>query len=59
MTAITLHRSDPAKNMRRFYRLDVQRDLFGQIPTKLINSIETKTLSQLFPPSGAAPGAGK
>jgi predicted DNA-binding WGR domain protein len=30
MTAIILHRVDPAKNMRRFYRLDVQRDLFGQ-----------------------------
>jgi predicted DNA-binding WGR domain protein len=30
MTAIILHRIDPAKNMRRFYRLDVQRDLFGQ-----------------------------
>ncbi len=30
MTAITLRRSDPARNMRRFYRLDVQPDLFGQ-----------------------------
>jgi predicted DNA-binding WGR domain protein len=30
MSAIILHRTDPAKNMRRFYRLDVQRDLFGQ-----------------------------
>lgn len=29
MTAITLHRSDPEKNMHRFYRLDVQPDLFG------------------------------
>ena len=28
--AIILHRTDPAKNMRRFYRLDVQPDLFGQ-----------------------------
>jgi len=27
--AITLFRTDPARNMRRFYRLDVQRDLFG------------------------------
>jgi predicted DNA-binding WGR domain protein len=27
--AIILHRIDPAKNMRRFYMLDVQRDLFG------------------------------
>ncbi len=30
MSAITLHRHDPARNMRRFYRLDVQPDLFGQ-----------------------------
>jgi predicted DNA-binding WGR domain protein len=30
MNAIILHRTDPAKNMRRFYRLDVQPDLFGQ-----------------------------
>jgi len=29
MTATILHRTDPARNMRRFYRLDVQRDLFG------------------------------
>jgi predicted DNA-binding WGR domain protein len=29
MIAITLHRIDPARNMRRFYRLDVQPDLFG------------------------------
>ncbi|HTW72940.1 MAG TPA: WGR domain-containing protein [Acetobacteraceae bacterium] len=29
MTAVTLHRIDPARNMRRFYRLDLQRDLFG------------------------------
>jgi predicted DNA-binding WGR domain protein len=28
--AIILHRIDPAKNMRRFYWLDVQPDLFGQ-----------------------------
>ena len=27
---VTLPRTDPAKNMRRFYRLDVQLDLFGQ-----------------------------
>jgi predicted DNA-binding WGR domain protein len=26
MSAITLQRTDPAKNMRRFYRLDVQRN---------------------------------
>jgi len=30
MTEIILHRTDHAKNMRRFYRLDVQPDLFGQ-----------------------------
>jgi predicted DNA-binding WGR domain protein len=30
MTAIILHRTDPPKNMRRFYRLDVQPDLFGK-----------------------------
>jgi hypothetical protein len=29
MNALTLHRIDPARNMRRFYRLDVQPDLFG------------------------------
>jgi predicted DNA-binding WGR domain protein len=27
---IILHRIDPLKNMRRFYRLDVRRDFFGQ-----------------------------
>ncbi len=29
MDAITLRRLNPANNMRRFYRLEVQRDLFG------------------------------
>jgi predicted DNA-binding WGR domain protein len=29
MVAITLARADSAKNMCRFYRLDVQPDLFG------------------------------
>ncbi len=29
MTAITLTRTDPAKNLHRYYRLDVQADLFG------------------------------
>jgi predicted DNA-binding WGR domain protein len=29
MTAVTLYRIDPSRNMRRFYRLDVQPDLFG------------------------------
>ena len=28
---IELRRIDPAKNMRRFYRLDMQPDLFGGI----------------------------
>jgi predicted DNA-binding WGR domain protein len=30
MSAITLTRSDLARNMRRYYRLDMQPDLFGQ-----------------------------
>ena len=30
MTAVVLYRIDPPKRMHRFYRLDVQRDLFGQ-----------------------------
>ncbi len=30
MNAVTMHRSDPARNMHRFYHLDVQPDLFGQ-----------------------------
>ena len=29
MTAVLLYRVDPSRNMRRFYRLDVQPDLFG------------------------------
>ena len=29
MNALTLRRIDPEENMRRFYRLDVQPDLFG------------------------------
>ena len=29
MTAITLRRTDPERNMYRYYRLDVQPDLFG------------------------------
>jgi predicted DNA-binding WGR domain protein len=29
MSAITLHRSDPTKNLHRYYRLDVPPDLFG------------------------------
>ncbi len=29
MSAVHLARIDPARNMRRFYRLDVQPDLFG------------------------------
>ena len=30
MSATVLHRIDPGKRMSRFYRLDVQPDLFGQ-----------------------------
>ena len=29
MTAITLTRSDPVRNVHRYYRLDVQQDLFS------------------------------
>jgi len=29
VTAVILTRSDPARNMHRYYRLDVQPDLFG------------------------------
>jgi predicted DNA-binding WGR domain protein len=29
MSAVVLRRIDPAQNMARFYRLDVQPDLFG------------------------------
>jgi predicted DNA-binding WGR domain protein len=28
-SAVVLYRVDPSRNMRRFYRLDVQPDLFG------------------------------
>jgi predicted DNA-binding WGR domain protein len=31
MNAVHLRRVDPARNMSRFYRLDVQPDLFGGI----------------------------
>jgi predicted DNA-binding WGR domain protein len=31
MTAVHLLRIDPARNMRRFYRLDLQPDLFGGV----------------------------
>jgi predicted DNA-binding WGR domain protein len=30
MSSVTLRRTDAAKNMLRYYRLDVQQDLFGQ-----------------------------
>ena len=30
MTATILYRIDPEKRMHRFYRMDVQLDLFGQ-----------------------------
>jgi predicted DNA-binding WGR domain protein len=29
MSAVILYRVDQSRNMRRFYRLEVQRDLFG------------------------------
>jgi predicted DNA-binding WGR domain protein len=31
MTALHLRRTDPARNMCRFYRLDIQPDLFGRV----------------------------
>ena len=31
MSAVHLRRIDPTRNMRRFYRLDVQPDLFGGV----------------------------
>jgi predicted DNA-binding WGR domain protein len=31
MTAVELQRIDASRNMRRFYRLDVQPDLFGGV----------------------------
>ena len=31
MNAVHLRRVDPARNMRRFYRLDMQPDLFGGV----------------------------
>jgi predicted DNA-binding WGR domain protein len=31
MTALHLRRIDPARNMRRFYRLDIEPDLFGGV----------------------------
>jgi predicted DNA-binding WGR domain protein len=31
ITAVNLRRVDPARNMRRFYRLDMQPDLFGGV----------------------------
>jgi predicted DNA-binding WGR domain protein len=31
MTAVELRRIDAARNMRRFYRLDMQPDLFGGV----------------------------
>ena len=30
MTAVILYRSDSARNMHRYYRIEVQPDLFGQ-----------------------------
>ena len=43
MTAVNLSRIDPARNMCRFYRLDVQPDLFGGF---------LAGVSPIFAPSG-------
>lgn len=37
MTALHLRRVNSARNMRRFYRLDLQPDLFGGYGDKLLN----------------------
>jgi predicted DNA-binding WGR domain protein len=29
MSSVTLYRIDPAKNMQRYYNMDIQPDLFG------------------------------
>jgi len=29
--SLTLYRIDPAKSMQRFYRLDIQSDIFGNL----------------------------
>jgi len=31
MNPLHLRRADPARNMRHFYRLDIQPDLFGRV----------------------------
>jgi predicted DNA-binding WGR domain protein len=31
MSVVTLHRIDPARNMSRFYQIDLQPDLFGGV----------------------------
>lgn len=31
MTPLHLRRADPARNMRRFYRLEIPPDLFGRV----------------------------
>lgn len=31
MAPVELHRIDPARNMRRFYRFDIEPDLFGGV----------------------------
>ncbi len=31
MNAVHLRRVDPSRNMRRFYRLDIEPDLFGGV----------------------------
>jgi len=34
MNAVHLRRMDPTRNMSRFYRLDIQPDLFGRVLLK-------------------------
>ena len=39
MTAVQLRRIDPTRNMRRFYRLDIEPDLFGGV--RLVKAMGT------------------
>ena len=42
MTAVNLRRVDPAPNMRRFYWLDLQPDLFGGVLLSLGRSARAR-----------------
>jgi len=58
--SVVLYRTDPARRIHRFYRLDVQRDLFGQ--WLLIREwgrigCQGKTLSMPFETAGRAEAA--